>query len=152
MFILFIILILGLSIYLPNKEKINEEVEDKSIIYSLIEENGKYGVKNQNNETIIQIEYEKIIIPNEHRDVFFCYNGEQKKILNKSNTEIFDEYDNVDIISLNNISEDVYEKNALIYKKNDKYGLLSITGNVILEAKYDEIYSLGYKENELIVK
>ena len=152
MFILFIILILGLSIYLPNKEKINEEVEDKSIIYSLIEENGKYGVKNQNNETIIQIEYEKIIIPNEHRDVFFCYNGEQKKILNKSNTEIFDEYDNVDIISLNNISEDVYEKNALIYKKNDKYGLLSITDNVILEAKYDEIYSLGYKENELIVK
>ncbi len=152
MFILFIILILGLSIYLPNKEKINEEVEDKSIIYSLIEENGKYGVKNQNNETIIQIEYEKIIIPNEHRDVFFCYNGEQKKILNKSNTEIFDEYDNVDVISLNNISEDVYEKNALIYKKNDKYGLLSITGNVILEAKYDEIYSLGYKENELIVK
>ena len=152
MFILFIILILGLSIYLPNKEKINEEVEDKSIIYSLIEENGKYGVKNQNNETIIQIEYEKIIIPNEHRDVFFCYNGEQKKILNKSNTEIFDEYDNVDIISLNNISEDVYEKNALIYKKNDKYGLLYITGNVILEAKYDEIYSLGYKENELIVK
>ena len=152
MFILFIILILGLSIYLPNKEKINEEVEDKSIIYSLIEENGKYGVKNQNNETIIQIEYEKIIIPNEHRDVFFCYNGVQKEILNKSNTEIFDEYDNVDVISLNNISEDAYEKNALIYKKNDKYGLLSITGNVILEAKYDEIYSLGYKENELIVK
>ena len=44
MFVLFIILILGLSIYLPNKDKINEEVEDKSIIYSLIEENGKYGV------------------------------------------------------------------------------------------------------------
>ena len=152
MFVLFIILILGLSIYLPNKDKINEEVEDKSIIYSLIEENGKYGVKDQNDEIIVQIQYEKIIIPNEHRDVFFCYNGEQKTILDKNNKTIFEEYDNVDVISLNNISEDVYEKNALIYKKNDKYGLLSITGNVILEAKYDEIYSLGYKENELIVK
>lgn len=152
MFILFIILILGLSIYLPNKEKINEEVEDKSIIYSLIEENGKYGVKNQNNETIIQIEYEKIIIPNEHRDVFFCYNGEQKTILDKNNKTIFEEYDNVDLIKLSNISENVYEKNALIYQKNEKFGLLSITGNIILEAKYDEIYSLGYKENELIVK
>ena len=75
MFILFIILILGLSIYLPNKDKINEEVEDKSIIYSVIEENGKYGVKNQNNETIIQINYDKIVIPNQHRAVFFCYNG-----------------------------------------------------------------------------
>lgn len=152
MFVLFIILILGLSIYLPNKDKINEEVEDKSIIYSLIEENGKYGVKNQNDEIIIQIQYEKIIIPNEHRDVFFCYNGEQKTILDKNNKTIFEEYDNVDLIKLSNISENVYEKNALIYQKNEKFGLLSITGNIILEAKYDEIYSLGYKENEIIVK
>lgn len=152
MFVLFIILILGLSIYLPNKDKINEEVEDKSIIYSLIEENGKYGVKDQNDEIIIQIQYEKIIIPNEHRDVFFCYNGEQKTILDKNNKTIFEEYDNVDLIKLSNISENVYEKNALIYQKNEKFGLLSITGNIILEAKYDEIYSLGYKENEIIVK
>lgn len=152
MFVLFIILILGLSIYLPNKDKINEEVEDKSIIYSLIEENGKYGVKNQNDEIIVQIQYENIIIPNEHRDVFFCYNGEQKTILDKNNKTIFEEYDNVDLIKLSNISENVYEKNALIYQKNEKFGLLSITGNIILEAKYDEIYSLGYKENEIIVK
>lgn len=152
MFILFIILILGLSIYLPNKDKINEEVEDKSIIYSLIEENGKYGVKDQNDEIIVQIQYEKIIIPNEHRDVFFCYNGEQKTILDKNNKTIFEEYDNLDLIKLSNISENVYEKNALIYQKNEKFGLLSITGNIILEAKYDEIYSLGYKENEIIVK
>ena len=152
MFVLFVILILGLSIYLPNKDKINEEVEDKSIIYSLIEENGKYGVKNQNDEIIVQIQYENIIIPNEHRDVFFCYNGEQKTILDKNNKTIFEEYDNVDLIKLSNISENVYEKNALIYQKNEKFGLLSITGNIILEAKYDEIYSLGYKENEIIVK
>ena len=45
-FIVIVIISLGLSIYLPNKDKINDEAEDKSVIYSVIEENGKYGVKN----------------------------------------------------------------------------------------------------------
>lgn len=44
-FIVIVIISLGLSIYLPNKDKINDEAEDKSVIYSVIEENGKYGVK-----------------------------------------------------------------------------------------------------------
>lgn len=30
--------------------------------------------------------------------------------------------------------------------------MLSITGKVILDARYEQIYSLGYKENEVIVK
>ena len=42
-FIVIVIISLGLSIYLPNKDKINDEAEDKSVIYSVIEENGKYG-------------------------------------------------------------------------------------------------------------
>ena len=48
--------------------------------------------------------------------------------------------------------EEKYEKNAIIYQKNGNYGLLSITGKVILDARYEQIYSLGYKENEVIVK
>ena len=39
-FIVIVIISLGLSIYLPNKDKINDEAEDKSVIYSVIEENG----------------------------------------------------------------------------------------------------------------
>lgn len=152
LFVLIIIISLGLSVYLPNKDRINDEVEDKSIIYSLIEENGKYGVKNQNNETIINPEYEKIIIPNQHRAVFICFNGDEKNIFNEKQEEIYTNYDSVDAIKLSNLSEEKYIENALIYKKNEKYGLLSITGKNILDARYDEIYSLGYKENEIIVK
>ena len=68
--VIIILISLAISIYMPNKEKIQDEIEDKSIIYTLKEENQKYGVLNQNGEKIIEPQYDKIIIPNQHRAVF----------------------------------------------------------------------------------
>ncbi len=152
-FIIVVIISLGLSIYLPNKDKINDKTEDKSIIYSVIEENGKYGVKNQENKVIVKPQYEQVVIPNEHRGIFICDNdGEKTVVYNEKGSEIFKDYDSVEPIKLSNLLEKKYERNAIIYQKNGKYGLLSITGKVILDARYEQIYSLGYKENEVIVK
>lgn len=152
-FIIIVIVSLSLSIYLPNKDKINDETEDKSIIYSVIEENGKFGVKNQDEKIIVKPQYEQIVIPNEHRGVFICDNaGEKTVIYNEKGSEIFKDYESVETIRLSNLLEEKYERNAIIYQKNGKYGLLSITGKVILDARYEQIYSLGYKENEIIVK
>lgn len=151
--IIIVITILGLSIYLPNKDKLNDEVEDKSIVYSIIEENGKYGVKNQDEKVIIKPQYEQIVIPNEHRGIFICDNeGEKTVVYNEKGSEVLKDYESVEPIKLSNLLEEKYEKNAIIYQKNGKYGLLSITGKVILDARYEQIYSLGYKENEVIVK
>lgn len=152
-FIIIVIVSLSLSIYLPNKDKINDETEDKSIIYSVIEENGKFGVKNQDEKIIVKPQYEQIVIPNEHRGIFICDNaGEKTVIYNEKGSEIFKDYESVEPIRLSNLLEEKYERNAIIYQKNGKYGLLSITGKVILDARYEQIYSLGYKENEIIVK
>lgn len=152
-FIMVVIISLGLSIYLPNKDRINDETEDKSIIYSVIEENGKYGVKNQEDKIIVKPQYEQVVIPNEHRGIFICDNdGEKTVVYNEKGSEIFKEYEAVEPIKLSNLLEEKYEKNAIIYQKNGKYGLLSITGKVILDARYEQIFSLGYKENEVIVK
>ena len=60
-FIVIVIISLGLSIYLPNKDKINDEAEDKSVIYSVIAENGKYGVKNQDEKVIVKPQYEQVV-------------------------------------------------------------------------------------------
>lgn len=150
--IIIICVSLAISIYIPNKEKLDDEIEDKSIVYTVIEENGKYGVINQNNEEVIDAQYDKIIIPNEHRAVFICQNGEESKVLNNQNQEIFKNYDSIEPIQLYNLIDETYDKNALICQKNGRYGLLAITGKVILDAEYDDIYSLGYKENEVIVK
>ena len=150
--VVIILISLILSIYIPNKDKIGEEIEDESIVYTVINENEKFGVKNEKDETVIEPQYEKIIIPNEHRAVFVCLNGEEKKILNNENKEIFTNYDDVEPIQLSNLTEEKYERNVLIYKSDDKYGLINMSGKIILDAKYDEIYSLGFKEGEIVVK
>lgn len=142
-----IVISLGMSIYIPNREKI-EDSEDPSINYSIIEENGKKGIA-QNGNLIINPQYDEIIIPNPHRAVFMCENGDDKKFVNAENEEIFQNYDNVDLIE---IQEQNYEKNLLIYEKGEKYGLLGITGEKVTENQYEEIFSLGGKEGEVVVK
>lgn len=138
---------LVLSIYIPNRSKI--ESEDISINYSTFEKDGKVGVINENQETVIEPQYKKIIIVNPHRAVFFCDDGTVQKFVNNKNKEIFQKYDNVYPIE---ISNEQYEKDILIYEKNEKYGILSITGEEITNAKYEEIASVGYKDGELIAK
>ena len=138
---------LAISIYLPNKEKI-AETEDTSINYSIIEENQKKGIS-KNGNIIITPQYDEIIIPNQHRAVFVCKNGEKQKIVNEENEEILKKYNNVSLIE---ITGGKYEKNILTYQENGKFGLLSITGKTITKPEYDEIFSLGYKEGEVIVK
>ena len=143
------IILLGLiiSIYVPNREKI-QEIEDTSINYSIIEENGKKGIA-KNESTVIEAQYDEIIIPNTHRDVFACKNGEEQSFVNENNEKIFEDYDNVYLIQ---IHDSLYEKNILTYEQNGKFGLLGITGQTITQAKYEEIYSLGYRAGEVVVK
>ena len=144
---LIILVSLIISIYIPNREKI-EEVENTSINYETIEENGKVGVA-QNGETVIEPQYDEIIIPNQHRDVFLCKTTTDSKFVNKANKEIFQKYDNVSLIEVNDL---IVEKNILTYEEDGKFGLLGITGKAITEAKYEEIFSSGYKNAEVIVK
>lgn len=144
---LIIAISLAISIYVPNRQKM-EEIEDTSINYSIIEQDGKFGIV-EGEKTIIEPQYDEIIIPNQHRAVFVCQKQDEQKIVDNKNKEIFKEYDNVQLIQ---IVDNSYEKNILTYQKDEKYGLLSLGGNIIIEAKYDEVYSTGYKEGELFVK
>ena len=143
-----VIVSLAISIYIPNKERLLNEKIDTSKNYETIEENGKVGVKDGEN-IIIEPQYDKIIIPNEHREVFMCENGEEAKFVNSKNETIFQEYDDVELIEYANAK---YERNILRYEKNGKYGLLSLTGKTITDAKYEDLTSLTNKEGEVLVK
>ena len=151
--IVLVILSLVISIYMPNKEKIEKKEEETSISYYLLKREENFGIINEQGEIIVEPQYSEIIIPNSHKPVFLCYKEDEAKILNSQNQEIFKEYNNVEAIQLANIiSESAYEKNVLRYEKDGKYGLLGIDGNVVVEAKYQEISSLGFKEGEILVK
>lgn len=141
-----IVISLAISIYIPNIDKI--EKEDISLNYATIEKDGKIGVE-KNGEIIIEPQYENIIIPNEHRDVFWCKNSDSQKFIDENNKEIFTEYDNVELIKYD---EAKYERNILKYEKNGRYGILSLTGNVITDAKYEELSNFEQKEGEILVK
>ena len=151
---LLVILGIGISIYMPNKDKLQKETEDNTdISYYLLKNDEKYGVINNNGDIIIDAEYDEIVIPNINRDVFICTKEEKQKVLNSKKNEIFSQYQNISAIELSNvIAETTYEKNVLKYEENNKYGLIKIDGEIITKAIYDEISSLGYKNGEILVK
>ena len=144
---LVILVSLAISIYIPNRKKI--DIEDQSIKYSTIEKDGKIGVIDQNQNIIIEPKYSKVIIINPHRAVFVCQNENEQKVVNNKNQEIFKQYDKIEPIE---IYDEKYERNILKYEKDGKYGLLGITGYEITKNEYEEILGFGNKDGELLTK
>ena len=152
--VLVIIISLVISIYMPNKNKIEENFDENSETYFLLEKDEKYGITNSKEEVVIEPQYDEIIIPNPNREVFICKNGKESKVINAKNEEIFQKYNNIQPIKLENIISETeqYEKNVLKYEKDGKYGLIDMAGEEIVKPKYDEISSLGYKQGQILIK
>lgn len=142
-----IVISLVISILASNQDNI-KQTEDTTINYSIIEENGKKGVS-QNGNTIIDPQYNDIIIPNSHKAVFMCKTGDENKFVNDKNEEIFKNYNHVQLIEYETLK---YEKNILIYEEDGKYGLLGINGEMITQPKYEEISTLGHRSGEVLTK
>lgn len=152
-----IIILLVLSVVLmQNVKKGNREYEIEKVNkynYFVLREENKYGVIDTSGNKIVEPQYENIIIPNPEKPVFICYEGENTKVLNEKSEEIFTKYKDIKPLRLKNISSDLmYEKNILKYKKDDKYGIIDLSGKKLTNAIYDEIDTLQFKEGELLVK
>ena len=123
------------------REKLNKEYE-----YFTAFSADKWGVINQDGETVINPSYqEMIVIPDKTKDVFICTydineeDGTYKtKALNRKNEEIFTQYDQIQV--LENIDENDniwYEKNVLKVMQNGKYGLIDLNGKIIYSSNPD---------------
>ena len=156
--ILLIILgIVGWFVYQQIKENGRQyEIEKLSIDnyqYFILRQDGNYGVINKNGDIVINPEYTNIVIPNPEKEVFICYTGEETKILNQNQEQIYAQYSHIQPIKLKNIASDLmYEKNVLTYEQDGKIGLINLEGEIIAKPIYESIEGLPYKEGELLVK
>ncbi len=156
-----IAIVVSLIIYFSNRAKYVFDVEYVSNIeYGTVRIDDKYGVIDGNGNIVIEPTYNVIQIPNPSKPVFVCmsnYNTEAKeyetKVLNEKREQIITGYSNIQAIPANSTADGIpFENTVLKYKKDNKYGLMSLEGKEITDAIYDEIASITYKEGMLLVK
>ncbi len=152
---LIVILVLAISAYFIFSSKDREyNVEQVSgYKYFILNQDEKYGVIDAQGNVLVQPNYDLVKIPNPTKGVFVCYEGNSTKVLNENSEEINTEYQNVEPLTLKNVSTDlIYEKSILSYEENGKYGIISLEGNRITKPIYDSIETLQYKEGELLIQ
>lgn len=121
--------------------------EITSYHYFLLNIENKNGVIDEKGKVIIEPNYDLVIIPNPQKAVFICKNGEKTIAFNENKQELFTNYEQVEAIAIQGITSSLpYEKGALRYKKDGKYGLINFEGKQITKPMYDKIESLTNKE------
>lgn len=139
----------------------NKKIEVKNYTYYTAYENGKFGVINNEGETVIDLSYDEIVsIPNNTKPIFICTydvddaKGTYKtKAINEKNEEILTGYDKIEVIDNFDSKQNVwYEDNVLRVSKNGKYGMIDVEGKEICACEYDEITALKSVANNFIVK
>ena len=151
-FIMFIFIIKGILGTAKKQEKISSKD------YFASYKDNKWGVIDQEGNTIIDPSYqEMIIIPNSKNDIFLCTydidydNGTYKtKALNSKNEEIFKDYEQIEAIENKDKNNNLwYENNVLKVKKNGKFGIIDTSGKELLPCQYDEISALEGVKNAI---
>ena len=152
--VLVVAIIVGVSVYFIYTNGRKYEVEKVSTYnYFVLKKDNLSGVIDRSGNTIIDAEFDNVIIPNPEKALYVCYEGENTKVLNERKEEILTDYQNVQPIQLQNISSDLmYEKSVLKYEQDGKFGLIDFDGKRITKPIYESIEGLPYKEGELLVK
>ena len=162
--IIIAILLAVISIWatsMVHNSKYKYEVEKISEYkYFSFYQDGKVGIIDIKGDIVISPNYYNIQIPNPSKPVFVCiydYNIEDgsysTKVCGEKEEEIITGFDKVEAISISGTVHNIpFEKEVLKYKKDGKFGLISLDGKEITKPIYDDIQSLKYKEGQILVK
>ena len=151
--IVILIIIIGI-IVLKNTKKEDDVQLNKQEPYeyfNLFSADGTVGVIDKTGKILVKSEYTEIYIPNQSKDVFFCFKNEEYTVLNKEGKDIFKNFENVSPITISDTTLEM-EKEVLSYSENGKYGLVDYSGKKLTEPIYDEVTSLPNKPGFILVK
>ena len=152
-----IMFVVGIKELLKDKDTVKQKTFATG--YYAIYENGKWGVIDTKQNTIIAPSYdEMIIIPDNSKPVFIAtlnvnYDTGtfETKVLNNQNEEIFTGYNRVEVIYNQDKSNNLwYEKNVLKVQKDEKFGLINLEGKEILPCEYDDIKVIEGSKNIVV--
>jgi len=107
--------------------------------------NGKMGVKDYSNNTILDFIYDRIKIQTMKNDKYIIAVKDNQYALFNLNGEIIVDFGKYDEISS-------IEKYLLSIKKDNKYGCLNIKDNWVIEPQYKYCDSGNYESNIIIFK
>lgn len=105
---------------------------DDTTNYLVQNDEGKYGIVSNSNQVVLEPNYDEI------KDVYtsnyyVVQQGEAEKLIRKDGTDVlttgFDEITGI----LKN------EENGVIFKQNEKYGIMNMSGEVTLNPTYDDL-------------
>lgn len=156
--ILVVIMFIIVIVRLINTQNNTTEKKVATAYYTAFE-NSKWGVINSEGKTVISPSYdEMIIIPNKEKAVFivtydvdYANNTYKTKAINDKNEQLFQGYEQVETIQNHDKQNNIwYEKSCLRVQKNGKYGLIDLSGKVLLDCNYDSIEPIIGTENSLL--
>ena len=159
--VIVVVAVVCLVLFFNKRAKyVYDVVKVSNIEYSVISVDNRSGVIDGDGNIIIEPTYNVIQIPDPSKPIFICmsdYNVETKeyqtKVLNEKREQILTGYESVQAIQNETTADGIpFEKTALKYKKDGKYGLLNINGEEITDPVFEEISSMTYKEGMFLVK
>ena len=151
--IVLVVIIIGIVIFkMSAKDRtvavIEQEPYEYFTLYSLDE---KVGIVDKKGKTLIEPEYTTIYIPNQSKEVFFCFKGDEYRVLDSKGKDIFTEFSSVSPITISDTSLEM-EKQVLCYEENGKLGLVDFEGKKLSGAIYEKVESLKNKPGCILVK
>ena len=96
------------------------------------DDTGKYGIIDYSNNQVLEIKYDAIEKVYGNDLYVVTVNGKQK-LVNKENADVLTSgFDSIKQILSS-------QENAVIFVKANKYGVMNLSGEVLIDAKYDEL-------------
>ena len=122
----------GKTLIEPNYVEIQGLGKEASQGFIVKNQEGKYGIIDISNKQVLETKYDAISKIHEGDYYVVTENGKQK-VVKKDGTEILNgEYDEIVAILKN-------PENGIIYKDNEKYGLMNLEGTKIIAENYDDL-------------